>query len=119
MRLLLDEQHDREVAVQLRRAGHDVVAVTERNDLLGLADSTLLVTAASERRALVTEDARDLALAHRQGLDSGRSHYGIILTSRRRYPRVKRERRVLIAALSRFLREHPREDELRDQTTWL
>ncbi len=60
MRLLLDEHFSQLVARRLRQdGGHDVVAVTERADLVGLDDETLFAVARAERRALVSESAAD------------------------------------------------------------
>ena len=41
MKLLLDEMWSSDIAVQLRRRGHDVDAVAERPELRGKADSFL------------------------------------------------------------------------------
>jgi predicted nuclease of predicted toxin-antitoxin system len=119
LRLLLDEQHDRGIAERLREHGHDVIAVTERSGLRQLIDYELLRAAAAERRAVVTEDVRDFALAHRAHLERGETHFGIIFTSSRRFPRVKSARRQLVAALRRFLEEHPQDDELSCLVYWL
>lgn len=52
MRLLLDEQHDPEVARQLRARGHDVSAVAAPEFGRGLSDPEVLDLATAERRAL-------------------------------------------------------------------
>jgi len=116
---LLDEQHARAVAADLRRRGHDVIAVTERDDLRALPDLELLMLAASERRAVVTENIRDFAIVHRWLFDAGERHYGIIYTARKRLPRSRKLRGRLVRALADFLDAHPGEDDLRDQTYWL
>ncbi|TMC74751.1 MAG: hypothetical protein E6J09_14190 [Chloroflexi bacterium] len=119
MRLLLDEQQDRHVAEILRRDGHDVVAVAERPPLRALSDADVLAAAGTERRAVVTENVRHFAILHRHAIEQGRSHYGIVFTSRRRFPRRKGSRRSLVAALRLLLRTHLAEDALRDQLVWL
>jgi predicted nuclease of predicted toxin-antitoxin system len=119
LRLLLDEQQDRHIAEHLRHDGHDVVAVAERLALRALSDADIFAVAIAERRAVVTENARDFALLHRRTIEQGRSHYGIVLTSHRRFPRRKNARRSLVAALRSLLRTHRREDALRDQVVWL
>jgi len=116
---LLDEHHDRAVASKLRERGHDAIAVTERDELMALPDLELLMVAASERRAIVTENVHDFAVAHRWYFDSGMRHYGIIFTERRRYRRSRASPGILVQALADFLDAHPGEDDLCDQVYWL
>ena len=84
-----------------------------------MPDLELLTLASSERRAIVTENVRDFALAHRWLVDAGEQHYGIIFTVRQRLPRLRNARGRLLRALADFLDAHPGEDDLRDQTYWL
>jgi hypothetical protein len=58
VRLLLDEHYAPEIARQLRKQGHDVVAVVERAELVGLSDEEHLRRMARERRAIMTNSAR-------------------------------------------------------------
>lgn len=81
MRLLLDEQHDPEVARQLNDRGHDVSALAARELGRNLSDPEVLDLATTEERAVVTEDARDFAVEHRRRLAAGIAHSGIIVTS--------------------------------------
>jgi hypothetical protein len=119
LRLLLDEQQDRHVAEALRREGFNVLAVAERAELRALSDADVLDAAGADRRAMVTENARDLVILHRQFSEQGRSHFGIVLTSRRRFPRRRQARRHLIAALRSLLRANRSDDAIRDQVLWL
>lgn len=119
MKLLLDEQHARVLAELLRKEKHDIVALTERPALRGGADSDVLQAAVAEGRALLTENARDFAVLHRQWMDEGKTHLGIVLTSQRSLPRRKSSPRPLVAALRSLLRAHPSDDALRDQLVWL
>ena len=119
MRLLLDEQHDPTIAKVLRSEGHDVIAVAERPELPGISDRDLLGAAIAERRALLTENVRDFAVIHQQRLAEGQSHYGIVLTDARRFPRQKAARRALLAAIRLLLGAYSTEDALRDQIVWL
>ncbi|HEX2297500.1 MAG TPA: DUF5615 family PIN-like protein, partial [Pseudonocardiaceae bacterium] len=54
VRLLLDEMYP----PALSRQGHDVVAVAATADLVGLDDATILQTATSDERRLITENIR-------------------------------------------------------------
>lgn len=113
MKLLLDEMHDPAVTAALRVSGHDVVAVTERAGLPGTSDPDLLLLAAAEARALVTENVKDFAPLHARFLADGRTHRGLILTSPRRFPRAARDHvATLTRALAAFLDENA--PELRD-----
>jgi predicted nuclease of predicted toxin-antitoxin system len=119
LRLLLDEQQDPAIAQSLRREGSDVIAVAERPELREIADAEVLAAAVADRRAVLTEDVRDFTVLHRLFLEQGQTHYGIILTSRRRHPRHKSGRRALLAAVRSLLGTHESEDALRDQLIWL
>jgi hypothetical protein len=66
VKLLLDEHYSPAIARQLRTRGHDVMAVAERPDLVGLGDDELLARMAQEQRAIMTDDVKDfLPLAGR------------------------------------------------------
>jgi hypothetical protein len=119
LRLLLDEQHDPRIAKLLRNDGLDVIAVAEGRDLREMVDADVLAMAIAEGRCVVTEDVRDFVTLHRRLLDNGRTHYGIVLTSPRRFPRRRKAHRQLLAALRSLLRTHSSDDALRDQLIWL
>jgi len=119
LRLLLDEQHDPEVARQLVARGHDVTTVAPPEPGRSLSDAEVLDLATAEKRAVVTEDVRDFAVEHRRRLASGVTHFGIVLTSPKRYPRDHESMGALVAALDHLLRTHASEDALRDQLIWL
>ena len=119
MRLLLDEHYSPEIARQLHSRGHDVVAVAERADLVGLGDDELLRRMAHERRAIVTNNVKDVVpLATRAALEAG-GHFGLLFTSERSMPRRIDAIGRLVDALDRFLRHHQGEDSYRDQVQWL
>jgi predicted nuclease of predicted toxin-antitoxin system len=119
LRLLLDEQQDPAIAQSLRKEGLDVIAVAERLELREISDADVLAAAIADRRAVVTEDVRDFTILHRRFLEQGQTHYGILLTSRTRFPRHRAGRRALLAALRSVLGAHESEDALRDQLIWL
>jgi predicted nuclease of predicted toxin-antitoxin system len=74
MRLALDENISGDVAVELRRRGHGVLAVKE--SMRGAKDDEILARAQAERRLLVTQDKDYGELAYRQLLPAD---CGIIL----------------------------------------
>ncbi len=119
MRLLLDEHFSPEIARQLRERGHDAVAVREQSGVRGLSDRDVLAFATMQRRAVVTENVADFIELHRGARITGTSHFGLIFTSPRQFPRTRRAIGRLVRALDAWLSVHPGTDELRDQTWWL
>ena len=119
MRLLLDEHYSQLIAEKLREQGHDVVAVAERPDLVGAKESELFARMCTERRAIVTENWGDFQLELRNAAATGVSHYGVLLTSRRRLPRSKQTIGVYVQVLGDFLGRHPAEDAILDSYRWL
>jgi hypothetical protein len=80
MRLILDEHFSLAIKRGLERVGFDVIAVSEWQGqrLRSAADDHILITAAVERRILVTYDLKTVRpLAHRW-IAEGRHHAGII-----------------------------------------
>ena len=113
MKLLLDEMFPAVLAEELRRRGHDAIAIQERSDLVGRDDTELLAVAGTEARVLVTEDARVLEAS------DVAAHHGVLFTSPRSLPRASRALGRLIASLDAYLRAHPDGDHLVDRTEWL
>jgi uncharacterized protein with PIN domain len=80
VRLLLDHHLSaRNVAEPLRRAGHDVRALSEEPAAQGLPDEQVLELAATERRILVTRNGRHFQPLLRERAEAGRPHAGAIL----------------------------------------
>ena len=107
------------ITEQLRERGHDVAAVSERLELVGLKDVDLFALAAAERRAVVTEDCGDF---HRQMQDAtaaGMTHHGVLFTSRKQLPRGKRTIGLLVRVLDDFLARHPAEDAVLNSYRWI
>lgn len=119
MRLLLDEHHDPEGARRLRKLGHDVVAVAERDDLRGLSDADIFAAAIAEERAVVTENARDFLVLARAAAAEDVRHHGVVVTSPTRHPRRPDARERLVESLARLLEEHSTAGALRDVVIWL
>jgi hypothetical protein len=119
VRLLLDEHYSPEIARQLRTRGHDVVAVAERADLIGLGDDGLLRRMMREGRAIMTNNVKDFVpLATRAALEAG-GHEGLLLTSDRSMPRRLDVIGRYVDVLDGFLRRHEGEDSYRNQIRWL
>jgi predicted nuclease of predicted toxin-antitoxin system len=86
VRLLLDEMFPAAMARELRERGHDVLSVHERPGR-GADDATVLSSALAERRAVVTENVRDFRPLIAELSARGESHYGVVFTTDRRWPR--------------------------------
>jgi predicted nuclease of predicted toxin-antitoxin system len=119
VRLLLDEHLPPRIAVQLRRRGHDVVAVVERPDLHRAADTTLWASARAERRMIVTRDVSDFMRLALQDAAIGRPHPGLVLIHHRRFPRGSRQVGRLVASLGALLAANPADDALAARVVWL
>jgi predicted nuclease of predicted toxin-antitoxin system len=119
VRLLLDEHYSPEIARQLRARGHDVVAVAERPDLLGLGDDELLARMTEERRAIMTNNVKDfMPLANRAAAASDH-HFGLLLTSDRSMPRRSDAIGRFVDSLDGFLQRHKDEESYRNHVQWL
>ena len=109
-----------EIARQLRRRGHDVIAAIERADLAPLRDPGLFAAAQADQRAVVTENIPDFLDLDRLCRDEARAHYGLILTTDRRFSRdSERHVGLLVLALDAFLRTQPAEPQADGLINWL
>lgn len=118
MKLLLDEHYPKQIAIQLRAAGYDVITVSD-SGLKRTKDEALLEISAEQERVFVSNNARDFQRIARQWLAAGRSHFGIILTSDRSLPRHTRYAGLHVRALRPMLDAHPEDDALLNQIRWL
>jgi hypothetical protein len=75
------------IAEQLRDRGHDVDAVLEHDDLIGLPDSDQFATAQHHERTFVTEDVSDYMPLHVQYSSAGQPHHGLVFTTNAKFPR--------------------------------
>ena len=108
MKLLLDEMWSPRIAEALRRRGHTVVAVTERQDLRTQPDSIIFERARTEGWVIVTEDVADYRRLAASALETGLEAPALIFTSNRGWPRGSTQRiGRLVAALDALLRERP------------
>lgn len=95
MKLLLDEQLSPQLAVALREAGIDAVAVKERTELIGLPDPALFDAARNDGRVVVTNNIKDFRPLAAQCLAAGGTHPGLILL-----PSTRSRTRQATAALA-------------------
>ncbi len=107
MKALLDEQLSPPIAVLLREAGHDAVAVAERTDLIGSTDRALFEVASREGRALVTNNVKDFRPLAAEWLAHGRAHSGLILLLSSR-TRTKAAVSKLAEAIGQVLQDNPK-----------
>ena len=116
MKALVDEQLSPRIAALLREAGHDVVAVAERSELVGSSDAVLLEVAANEERAVITNNVKDFRPLVAERLAKGHTHAGLILVPSRR-TRTRAAIAALAGAIEKLLQEHP--DGLANSGRWI
>lgn len=110
MRLALDEMLSPAIAKALRARGHDVVAVKERREWIGLSDADPLDVARLEGRAVVTSNLRDLRPLHAATLaDRGTGHAGLVFVPTS-YRLAKASTGRLVEALEATLAAFPADD---------
>lgn len=119
VRLLLDEHITPSVAIELRRMGHDVIAVAERDDLRGRPDVEIFSEAAVGGRAVVTFDVGDYLPLVNRSIQVGHRHGGLVLLSSARSWSDGRAAGRLVAALARLMLAHPADDAFSDRIEWL
>jgi uncharacterized protein DUF5615 len=95
VKALLDEHLSPQIAVLLRKAGCDVLAVADRDDLIGLSDRIILEAATREGRAVITNNIKDFRPLAAEWLAQGRTHGGLILL-----PSSRTRTRAAVAALA-------------------
>lgn len=106
MRALLDEQLSPRIAELLRNRGHDVIAVAERDDLVGQGDRTILQIACGEGRAAITNNIKDFRPLAAERLARGQRHGGLILLPAKR-ARTRAAVDRLATAIETVLNDHP------------
>jgi predicted nuclease of predicted toxin-antitoxin system len=103
VRLLLDELFSPEIASQLVKRGHDVVAVAADPGLVGLPDEQVLEWATDQGRCLVTENVKDYEVLRRAAAAQGKAHAGLLYSGPRRFPRDRRFVGALVVALDKLI----------------
>jgi len=99
VKLLLDEMYPARLARALRERDADAEGVDERSPLRGLADEELLVIAAREGRAIVSENVADFMRLYGEWGAAGRRHAGIVIALSSRFSRTPAGYEVLVDSL--------------------
>jgi hypothetical protein len=118
VKLLTDEHYATQIALQLRAAGHDAVAVLELG-MTGTADEVLLGFAAAQGRALLTNNVRDFATIAVLWAKGGQNHHGLLFSSDESPPRGRGTIGLYVEVLAALMDANPAEDALRNQVRWL
>jgi len=81
VKLLLDEMWTFEIAIQLRRRGHDVIAATEpayADHYASMPDPVVFERAQADRRAIVTDNVADYEPARLALEIASEPHHGVV-----------------------------------------
>ena len=116
MKVILDEQLSPHIATLLRKAGFDVEAVADREDLVGRSDRFILEVACREGRAVVTNNIKDFRPLAAEWLAHGRVHAGLIMLPSTR-TRTRNTIAAVAGAIENVLRDHP--DGLTGSERWI
>ena len=101
--LLLDEMFSADIAGQLRKRHHDVLAVVADPALVGLPDDQILAEAAAGGRALVTANIKDFVALDAHYKTAGGKHAGLILVSTKTFPQDRSLPGAITDALAALL----------------
>ncbi len=107
------------IATELRKRGHDALAVVERPELRAAEDGDLLLIATAEGRVVASEDVADFLELVSVFASEGRTYSGVILVPASQFPRTDRGYGVLIRALHAYLEAHEREMKVPGGVHWL
>lgn len=119
MKLLLDEMYPPRLADELRKRGHDVVAVAERPHLRATEDDALLMAATAEERVLVSENVVDFPEIAAALAADEQPQCGVILVPARTFPRTERGLGLLVRSLDAYLAERTAEPTVSGGIHWL
>jgi hypothetical protein len=119
VKLLLDEMYPARLARALRERGADAEGVDERSPLRGLADEELLVVAAREGRALVSENVADFMRLYGEWGAAGRRHAGIVIALSSRFSRIPAGYEALVDSLVELCAQRPAHEALANAVHFL
>ena len=118
VKLLLDEMLSPLAATELRRRGHDVVAVKATPALVGQPDEEVLRWAREHGRAVVTNNVGDFRRLHATAVTpGGGGHHGMIFVPSS-VGRTRADTGRLAGALEAVLGAHPA-GQLANGERWL
>ena len=109
--LYFDEDVPLGIVRNLRTRGFDVLSAHEVQ-MRNQPDDEQMLYAVSQHRALVTHNRADFELRHRQFLEAGLKHYGVVIAKRRR------EDREVVARLLKLL-DSITADEMENQLRYI
>lgn len=84
LRLYLDEDVRHDLLRAVRAQGVDVLSAGEAGRR-GYSDPEQLAFATAEGRVIVSRNVRDYAILHRQAIEAGQPHAGIVAITRQRF----------------------------------
>jgi Domain of unknown function (DUF5615) len=119
VKLLLDEMYPSRLARSLRERGVDAEGVDECGPLRGLADEELLVVAAREGRALVSENVADFMRLYGEWGAAGRRHAGIVIALSSRFSRTPAGHEVLVDSLAALCARYTEPEPLAEAVHFL
>jgi hypothetical protein len=119
VKLLLDEMYPARLARALRERDVDAEGVDERGPLRGLADEELLVVAAREGRALVSENVADFMRLYGEWGASDRRHAGIVIALSSRFSLTPAGYEALVDSLVELCAQRPGREALADAVQFL
>ena len=110
IRLYLDEDVHRKIALALRVKGYDVISAHEINNQV-IPDRKQLEYAVSDRRAIFTFNAGDFDRLHKEYLLHEKKHFGILLSKQISFS-------LTFQRLTKFLFKHNAE-EIKNNLFWI
>jgi predicted nuclease of predicted toxin-antitoxin system len=108
VRLLLDEMLTPTIALELRKRGFDVIAISEpahAGRYAGISDDVVFARAVDDGRAIVTDNIADFEQVRRNHENRGQAHHGLIYALNPPFNRHRGNRVIgqMVNALAHFL----------------
>ncbi|MGA9316143.1 MAG: DUF5615 family PIN-like protein [Solirubrobacteraceae bacterium] len=108
MRLLLDEMWTPTIALELRKRGFDVVAISEPEHAgryAGISDDKVFLRAQDDGLAIITDNIADYEQTRRAHESCGQTHHGLIYALNPPFNRHRGNRVIgqMVNALAHFL----------------